>query len=201
MRESIQYIINERIKQGKKGVFLFGQDFSDVGTPEAVKKALQRLEAVGTLVRIAPGIYYYPKIDTEFGLGVLYPSMLEIAEAIAKRDRATIVPTGSYALNMLGLSEQVPANVVFYTTGSTRRVPIGEGRGIQFIHTSSSKKLAYQSRLMMLIVAAIREIGREQLSQEHLSVIKGHLAHVSQEEYKHDIQLAPAWVRQLLYKL
>ena len=201
MKESVQSIVNERIEKAGRGSFFFGQDFADIGTPEAVRKVLQRLEKAGTLLRIAPGIYYYPKIDTEYGLGVLYPSMSEIAEAIAKRDRATIAPTGAYALNMLGLSTQVPANAVFYSSGSTRCVTIGEGKGIQFVHTSSVKKLAFQSRLMMLIVSALREIGKDQVTEEQLAVIKEQLSHVSKEDYDHDIQLAPAWVRQILHTL
>ncbi|MBO6027330.1 MAG: hypothetical protein J6P73_08820 [Bacteroidales bacterium] len=201
MKESVQNIVNERIEKTGRGSFFFGQDFADVGTPEAVRKVLQRLEKAGTLLRIAPGIYYYPKIDTEYGLGVLYPSMSEIAEAIAKRDRATIVPTGAYALNMLGLSTQVPANAVFRSSGSTRCVAIGEGKGIQFVHTSSVKKLSFQSRLMMLIVSALREIGKDQVTKEQLAVIKEQLSHVSKEDYDHDIQLAPAWVRKTLHIL
>lgn len=201
MKESVQKTVTKRIEEEGRGAFFFGQDFADVGTPEAVKKVLQRLEKAGMLLRIAPGIYYYPKIDEEYGLGVLYPSLSEIAEAIAKRDRATIVPTGAYALNMLGLSTQVPTNAVFCSSGSTRCVSIGEGRGIQFVHTSSVKKLAFQSRLMMLIVSALREIGEDQITDEQLAIIKEHLSHVSQEDYNHDIQLAPAWVRQILHKL
>ena len=201
MKGSIQDSINERIKQSERGSFFFGQDFSDIGSPEAIKKALQRLAASETLIRIAPGIYYYPKIDTEYGLGVLKPSMLDIAEAIARRDRVSIAPTGSYALNMLGLSTQIEANAVFYTTGSTRRIPIGKGKGIQFIHTSSAKKMAFESRLMMLVVTAMREIGENNLTDHQLDIIKQHLTHVTQEEYNHDIQLAPAWVRKTLHKL
>ena len=112
-----------------------------------------------------------------------------------------IVPTGAYALNMLGLSTQVPANAVFYTTGSTRRVPIGEGKGIQFLHTSSAKKFAFNSRLMMLVVSAMRDIGEDQLSVEQMSVIKKHMENVPTEDFNHDIQLAPMWVRKILLSL
>ena len=127
--------------------------------------------------------------------------MLDIAEAISRRDKTTIVPTGAYALNMLGLSTQVPANAVFYTTGSTRRVPIGEGKGIRFLHTSSAKKFAFNSRLMMLVVSAMRDIGKDQLSEEQTSVIKMHLENVPNEDFNHDIQLAPMWVRKILLSL
>ena len=201
VKETTQNIVGERITKEGRGSFFFCQDFSDVGTPEAVKKALQRLKTSGLLMRIAPGIYYYPKIDTELGLGTLWPSMLDIAYAIARRDRATIAPTGVYALNMLGLSTQVPANAVFYTTGSSRRVPIGKGRGILFIHTSSTKKLAYKSRLMMLIVSAMCEIGKDGINDTHLKILKQYLDNVEKEEYNHDIQLAPIWVRKILNEL
>jgi hypothetical protein len=38
-------------------------------------------------VRLAHGIYLFPKIDKKLGLGVLYPSVEEIAKAIAERDK------------------------------------------------------------------------------------------------------------------
>ena len=201
MKDSAQNIVKQRILDSERGAFFFGQDFSDLASPEAIRKVLQRLEGEKIIIRIAPGIYYYPKIDTQYGLGVLYPSMLDIAEAISHRDKTTIVPTGAYALNMLGLSTQVPANAVFYTTGSTRRVPIGEGKGIQFLHTSSAKRFAFNSRLMMLIVSAIRDIGKDQLSEEQMSVIKKHMENVPSEDFNNDIQLAPMWVRKILLSL
>ena len=201
MKDSAQHIAKQKILESERGSFFFGQDFSDIASPEAIRKVLQRLEQEKMLLRIAPGIYYYPKIDTKYGLGILYPSMLDIAKAIAYRDKTMIAPTGAYALNMLGMTTQVSANAVFYTTGSTRRVPIGEGKGIQFLHTSSAKKFAFNSRLMMLIVSAMREIGQKHLSEEQRSIFKKHLKKVSTEDFKHDIQLAPMWVRKVLLTL
>lgn len=70
------------------------------------------------------------------GLGVVYPSFEDVAQYIAKRDRARIVPTGSYALNVLGLSTQVPANVAYLTDGAPRKVKLLSGRGITFVKTA-----------------------------------------------------------------
>ncbi|MGN0240045.1 MAG: DUF6088 family protein, partial [Paludibacteraceae bacterium] len=84
MKDSAQNIAKQRVLDCERGTFFFGQDFSDIASPEAIRKVLQRLENEQTLIRIAPGIYYYPKIDTQYGLGVLYPSMLDIAEAISR---------------------------------------------------------------------------------------------------------------------
>ncbi len=88
--------------------------------------------------RLTRGIYYYLKIDEILGFGVLYPSIEEIAESIARRDNVRIVPTGIYALNMLGLSTQVPMNFVYISDGSRRNIDLGEGKSIQFKLTSPS---------------------------------------------------------------
>lgn len=201
MDASVKKIITERVEQAGRGSFFFAQDFSDVAPPDAVRKSLQRLVTDGLIIRVAPGIYYYPKIDNVYGLGIIKPGISDIAEAIARRDNALIAPTGPYALNMLGLSTQVPVNAVYITTGSSRNVPVGTGKGIQFIHTDSTKKLGYQSRLMMLIVSALREIGKNRATAEELKIIKQHLDKVSSEDFSHDIKLAPIWVRKTLYSL
>lgn len=73
------------------------------------------------------------------------PTLDEIAKAIAKRDKAQIVSTGLHALNLLNLSTQVQANIVYLTDGTTRRISIGEGKDILFKHTSEVKRLKYKS--------------------------------------------------------
>ena len=123
-----------------------------------------------TLIRVAQGIYYYPKIDTKWGSGIIPPSIGEIAGGIAKRYIVRIVPTGAYVLNLLRLSTQAPANLVFVTDGSQRRVSIGKGKGILFKHTSEMRLFAYKSHMMQLIVTAMREIGEGNITDEHLNM-------------------------------
>ncbi len=196
--ESTGKKIVRRVRGKGRGSLVFQSDFADCGTPSAIKSAFHRLLADATLVRLAHGIYYYPKTDMQLGLGILYPSVDEIAVAIAKRDKAKIAPTGAYALNRLGLSTQIPMNVVFLTTGTPRRVKVGGGHGILFKHSSSGKNFDYRSELMMLIVSAMREIGRNKLTEEERSRILDLASKVPETEFNHDIQLAPAWVRTIL---
>ena len=73
----------------------------------------------GILHRLSRGIYLKAK-ETKFG--IIYPTTEDIAIAIAERDNAEILPTGSTALNMLGLSEQVTMTPVFLTSGSARKI-------------------------------------------------------------------------------
>ncbi len=201
MIDSTINIIERAIKVEPAGKILFSADYADYGTPEAVKKAILRLNKKGLIIRLAQGIYYYPKYDKELGLGIIYPSLDEIANAIAQRDKARIVPTGDYALNKLGLSTQVPANAVYLTDGSQRRIAVGQGRGILFKHTSELKVLAYQSDLMMLIVSAMRAIGEGMITEEQMAILASHLKNVSKENFAKDISLAPIWVRKILITL
>lgn len=197
---STQDKIRNYLIQKGRGVFIFLQDFALYGNNDAVKKAFQRLSNEGIILRIAKGIYYYPKTDTQLGIGVLHPSIDEVAQAIAERDKTTIIPTGSYALNMLGLSTQVVTNAVYLTNGSPRRIKVGSGKGILFLHTSNNKMLSFHSRLMLLIVSAMREIGDGKITESEINIIKKHLTHVTEDDFQHDISLAPIWVRNILLK-
>lgn len=190
--------IKSQVEMSNKGTLFFPEGFAPIGSSDAVRSALVRLCQSGELVRVAQGIYFKPKIDTKWGSGMIPPSIEEIAEGIAKRDKVRIAPTGAYVLNQLGLSTQIPANVVYLTDGSQRRVSVGKGKGILFKHSSEMRIFAYQSRLMQMIVTAMREIGEGNLTDEQMVIIKSHLKNVSEEDYQNDIQLAPIWVREKL---
>ena len=199
--QSVYNKIKKQIETSKRGNLFFPDDFAAIGSSDAVRSALVRLCRTDILIRVAQGIYYYPKVDTKWGSGVIPPSIEEIANGIAKRDKVRIAPTGAYVLNQLGLSTQIPANVVFVTDGSQRRVSTGKGRGILFKHTSEMRIFAYRSHLMMLVVMALREIGEGNVTEQQMMVIKSHLANIPQEEFQKDIQLAPVWVRKILAEL
>lgn len=196
--QSTENKIERRLRGKGRGSIVFQQDYADCGTPSAINSTFFRLYTDGVLIRLAHGIYYYPKEDKEYGLGIVFPSVEDIAQAIAKRDKVKIVPTGAYALNRLGLSTQIPMNVVFLTNGAPRRIKIGDGHGILFKHSSSGKNFAYKSELMMLVVTAMRTISKEKMTEEGRNMLIEHVRTVSDSEFNHDIKLAPAWVRKIL---
>lgn len=196
--ESAEDKILKRIRGKGRGSIVFQSDYAECGSPAAIKSAFYRLYSDGTLIRLAQGIYYYPKYDKELGLGIIYPSIEQIAEAIAKRDRVKIVPTGVYALNKLGLSDQIPMNVVFVTNGAPRRIQVGKRNGILFKHSSSGKMFAYKSDMMMLVVSAMREIGQGSITENQILKLRKYVNQVGESEFAHDIKLAPIWIRQIL---
>jgi len=195
--------IENKVKSHKRGKIFFLDDFAGLGTPDTIKKSLQRLTNSGLLVRLANGIYWYPKKEKElYGVKILgKPTLDEIAKAIAKRDKARIVPTGLHALNLLNLSTQVPANIVYLTDGTARKIRIGEGKGILFKHTSEVKRLSYKSEYLMLIVSALREIGENNITDRQFSIIKEHFSRITKQEFETDIKLVPVWIRKILLTL
>ncbi len=97
---------------------------------EYVTKLLAIFEKEGLITRIAKGVYVKAQ-KTRFG--ILYPSAYELVKEIAKRDKAKVIPTGATAANRLGFSTQVPMNSVFLTTGSGRKLKLGNRKDIQIV--------------------------------------------------------------------
>ena len=172
---SVEENILTTIKAKGRGCIFFPSDFTSYGEVKAVGKSLERLTAKGDIIRLARGIYTYPEIDTVLGLGVLMPSIEQIAETIARRDKARIVPTGIYALNRLGISTQVPMNIVYLTDGAPRKVSLGNGRSIQFKYTTP-KNLSFTNPLAMLVTFALKEIGKDNVTDDIAKQIKNESA-------------------------
>lgn len=193
---SIEDQILKHIESLPKGELLFPADFSEFGSPEAVRLSLFRLEKEGIITRIAQGIYVRPKESSL--IGVLIPSAEEVAEAIAKRDRIRTLPTGSYALNSLGLSTQVPVNIVLLTDGSPREIKVGK-RKIKLKKTTPKNLLA-KGKISRLVIQALKEIGNGKMSAEEEKKIIDLLKREEKSDLKHDIALAPVWIQKIMKK-
>lgn len=193
--------IKTKIEDSGRGHIFFPDDFSAKESSDTIRSALVRLCDDNVIIRLAQGIYCYPVIDTKWGMGVMYPSIDDIAQAIAQKDRCRIAPTGSAALNALGISTQMPANVVYYTDGSPRNINIGKGRGLLFKRSTDMKRFSYRNETMQLIVAALREIGNGKVTEKDKELVADRIKSVDEEEYLHDLTLAPAWVQKLLKEL
>ena len=193
---SIEDQILKRIIAIPKGELLLPTDFSELGSSEAVRLSLFRLEKEGVIRRVAQGIYVRPKVSSF--IGILIPTAEEIVKAIAKRDRIKTVPTGSYALNALGLSTQVPLNLVFLTDGSPRVINIGK-RKIRLKKTTPKNLLA-KGQISSLVIQALKEIGNGKVKPEEENKIIGLLKEEDVKDLKHDIALAPVWIQKIMKK-
>lgn len=191
---SIEGNIWTAIQAKGRGSIFFPSDFTSYGEVKAVGKSLERLTAKGSIVRLARGIYTYPEIDVVLGLGVLMPSMEKVAETIARRDKTRIVPTGAYAMNKLGISTQVPMNIVYLTDGAPRKVNLGSSRSIQFKYTTP-KNLSFTNPLAMLVTFALKEVGKDNVTDDIAKQIKNVLKKEQKENVLADESLMPAWIR------
>ena len=197
MSQSIENKVLEHLMYRQRGKIYFTNDFATLGTSESIRKSLSNLVKKDILIRLTQGIYLYPKIDKE--LGVLYPSVDDVCRAIAKRDKARIEPTGVFALHSLGLSTQIPVNVVYLTDGIPRKIKYGN-RTIKFKKTAP-KNLAMKGKISSLVIAALKQIGKENVSQEVELQLTKALKKESVENVKHDAQLAPVWISKLIFQL
>jgi hypothetical protein len=192
--QSVEKLIEKTIKSKPKGSLVLPDDYLTYGSSEAIRKALGRLEEKKLIIRIAHGIYVRPKISKL--IGPLTPSAEEVAAAIAKRDRIRTVPTGSYALNALGLSTQVPMNIVLLTDGSPREIKIGK-RTIKFKKTTP-KILQAKGKISSLVIQALKEIGNGNVTTNEAQKILDILKKEDKKDLKHDISLAPVWIQKIM---
>ncbi|AUD07523.1 hypothetical protein CWM47_28305 [Spirosoma pollinicola] len=172
----------------------FADNFINIANAKTVAKSLERLVQSGKLYRVATGMYVRP-VDDQI-IGTILPSIEEIAAAIAKRDKSRTVPTGSYALYKLGLTTQVPLNVVYYTDASPRKIKVGQ-QTITF-KKASARNLAAIGDISKLAIQALRTIGKDNVTDEDLRIIRERLKDEKPYHLQHDLKVAPEWIRQLL---
>lgn len=191
-------VVRERILSLERGAIFFPSDFDDIATDTAVRQTLSRMVKSGEIIRVSRGIYCYPRSNPALGLDIIPPSTEDIAQRVAERDKVKIIPTGDQALNQLGLSTQVPGNAVYITNGARKKINLGKGRSIVFRESNEFRLFDFKSRVMMLAVSAMRSIGKDKIADNILTAIRKIVRNVSPEIYKHDIRLAPVWVRKQL---
>ena len=193
--DKVVHIIKKRIDEADNGTLFFSNSFPEFDD-EYVGHILSNLVADNILHRLCRGVYLKAE-ETRFGL--VYPPVDHIAKAIAERDNAQILPTGATALNVLGLSTQVPMNSVFLTSGSARAIKLGE-RTIRF-KRAVPKNFAIKGTKRSLIVQALKAIGENNVTEDEYNricaLIKKYPEH---ETLADDLRLKPNWIRKIFVK-
>ena len=192
--QSIEKSISSRIQEKGRGSCFTPKTFLDLGSPEAVRIALHRLEKRGTLRRLARGLYDYPKQHSIIGL--LSPIPDEVAKALSERDASRLQPSGSYASNLLGLSEQVPARIVFLTDGRARHVKIGRQEII--LKNTTPRNMASANRISGTIIQALRYLGARQVGTKHVAHLQHTLSASDKAQLKRDRIYAPGWMHRII---
>ncbi len=160
--------ILKKIKVKKRGWIFCAKDFYDLGSRNAVDKALSRMandnvvKDDNKIIRIVRGIYYYPVIQD--GIGIIPPNLDDIANAIARNYGITIYPSGASCANMLGLSNQVPSQNIYWTHGKSMTKQIGKNT-IIFKHIKTNPDANIPS-IVMIVLNALNYLGKNKIDDD-----------------------------------
>lgn len=185
--------LRSRIEAMPEDSILFRSDFPEYHS-EFVGGTLAELTSEGTLVKLAQGIYAKPRKSR---FGAVLPTVEKIVQAIAVRDNAEILPSGMTALNALGLSTQVPMNYTYLTTGSERTVKLANQQVV--LKRGVPKNFCYVTRLIALLVQALRALKQQNVGQEELQIIRTLITkEPDKDALAKDVDMMPAWMKRIV---
>lgn len=190
----IEPTIRKSLESRGRGHAFTPRDFSHIGDQRCVAMALTRLVRKGIITSLSRGIYDYP-IDHPI-LGSISASTDSIIKLISDRDSIRIQPSGNYALNILGLSEQVPMKIVLLTDGPSRRIKLGK-REIIFKHTTP-RNMATAGLKSGVIIQALRALGKSRIDDKVLTILNRQINDSDRQELVANSKYAPVWIAKVL---
>lgn len=187
-----------RVRRSGPGSAFTPKDFLDLAGYEAAKKGLLRLANAGTLRRPLRGVYDFPAYSA-VRQGPASPDPDAIARAIARAHGWTLVPTGVTALNLLGLSTQVPAQWEYFSDGPTKRYEWDGGR-IQLKHRAN-KETTGLSPKTALLVHALKALGEEHVDDPALETLRARLTPQERTRALRESRYVTTWVHETIKRL
>lgn len=196
-RTGIDAAVRARIRRSKPGQIFRPGDFVSLGSRAAVDKVLSRLAASGDVRRIARGLYDVPR--THAVLGPLLPMAEDIVRALAEKGSLRLQPSGAYAANLLGLTEQVPMKLAFLTDGASRMVQVGS-QTILLKHTTP-RSMATAGRISGLVIQALRHLKQANIDSQTVARLRARLTVQEKAVLLADASLAPAWISEVIREI
>lgn len=197
MRLTVAAKVKNRIANHGRGWRFTSINFSDLASDVSIRQALVLLQKQKMIRRLAQGIYDYPKVHDL--LGLIPPDLNEVAKAIAEKNGVHIQPAGALAANLVGLSTQVPARLIFLTEGPSKKVKIGNQ---EIVFKKTTKKImASAGTKEGLVIQAFKNLGKNNIDQFARAQIKKFLQGSREAEIRRNIKFAPAWIRSLIFAI
>jgi len=190
--------IEQKILDLPEGSVFTTSDFVDITSDNNIRQITFRLENEGKIRRLLPGIYdkpYFSQILNEH----VAPDPNNIAKAIARKNNWTIIPSGNVALNLLGLSTQVPANWEYLSSGQSKDYDF-QGITIKFIHRAD-RELNGMSDKTALIIQALKALGREYISEDIRKKISEGLSGEEKERLLEEAKPSASWIYEAIRKI
>ena len=183
--------IRGNIERAESGSVFVSTDFTDITDKKTVNMGLIRLADEGLIKKILFGVYYKPEFSELLGETVA-PSPNKVAHALARNFGWTIVPCGDTALNLLGLSTQVPSQWVYVSDGAYKEYSF-DNTVIKFKRTTNKEisKLSYKTALT---IQALKALGKENVSEQIICRLKKALCEEDKEKMLTEAKSATSWV-------
>jgi hypothetical protein len=195
---TVKQSVLQRIQTGEQGHAYSAKDFLDLASRGAVDVALSDLATEGTIRRIMRGIYDCPE-RSELLKGPRSPDAHQVAQAVARKHGWRIVPSGAQAANLLGLSTQVPAKVLYLSDGPTRTYRIGS-MVVRLQHTAP-KTLGSASEVNAMVVQALRYLGKSAVDQKTVLQLARTLDARDKARLLQDTQYSTDWVHEVAKRI
>lgn len=186
--------ILDRIENKDLKVFS-ATDFIDFAPYGAVRKTLERLEDEGAIRRLMQGFYDKPKFNKKF-MAFEAPDIDGLARCIARRYGWNVCPSGNYALNILGISTQIPSQYVYISDGPYRLYEV-MGVRLTFKHTAN-REISNFSPITMIVIQALKAIGRENLTRKDIEHLRRRLSPENKEVILREGQQTRIWIYRVI---
>lgn len=191
--------IRERINQAETGAVFIPSDFADIAETAKVNMCLKRLKESGELTNLKRGVYMKPRHSTLLNQPVPARSD-DVAKAMARNFGWTIIPCGDTALNLLGLSTQVPAVWSYVSDGPYRSYTV-DGIKLQFKHTDRKSEIIGLSEKTALVIQALRAIGKENITPKDIKKLSEKLDEAEKSRLLLEGQRAAAWIYETIKQI
>lgn len=187
--------IRNIIEKSENGSVFVSTDFTDITDKKTVNMALLRLADEGLVKKILFGVYCKPEYNELLGETVA-PSPNKVAHALARNFGWTVVPCGDMALNLLGLSTQVPSQWVYVSDGAYKEYTF-DNTTIKFKRTTN-KEISKVSYKTALTIQALKALGKENITEQVISRLKKILTDEEKEKMLAESKSATSWVLELI---
>ena len=191
MQQIVEQKILSRIYGNGRGWAFSQADFADLGPRPTIDSALHRREREGVIRRVIRGIYDYPR-QSKALRGPVSPDIDQVAHALARKFAWRIQPDGATAQNLLGLSTQVPARVVYLSDGPDRSYTVGK-TSLAFEHTAL-KEAGFKLSESRLIVQALKAYGENRITPKIIALVRKKFDPALRQRILLDTKTATGWV-------
>jgi hypothetical protein len=188
---SNQQRIMRRVMQKGRGWVFAPNDFADVGDPRSIGMALTRLVRDGSIRRVGRGLYDYPRSHPV--IGHTAPSPDAVVAAMARKKNIRLLPSKALAANQLGLSTQVPAQLVYHTDGAPASVQLDQLKIV--FRRNTGRLMGLAGRPSGLVAQALRDIGKGRVTPHHIRTIRTNLPASDRKQLLQDLDRLPVWMR------